>query len=45
MTNRNYKSEPNGNPRVGKKKNYNEKKKLLRELNGRLKMAGNSYWI
>lgn len=39
VTNRNCDSKPDGNPRIKKKNDYNEKK-IAYELNRRLKMVG-----
>lgn len=43
MRNRNYKNDPDGNPRVAKKYDYKEKK-LPYKLNSRLEKAGKSKW-
>lgn len=39
MGTRNYKNEPDGYPKVEKKNDYNEKKKLRYELNSSLEMT------
>lgn len=44
VTNRNCDSKPDGNPRIKKKNDYNEKK-IAYELNRRLKMVGESVYL